>query len=212
MTRGDVTTRYSATAVREHADIEDELAGVFIDELIRDMSDPTWPAEMLTGATAQVLTGTDAQALATPDHRPVSRPLFEWATETVHGFLERAKRAAVGVRRFCHYRVRAALADTPNWALLATIAPRSLPKRRRTRVEVDASSPNPGPRTIPLEHSTRALRLGTAPRIGRVDLLVDLNKSGSVPGAAGATQWRMRTRDRNPAHAHSRRETGSGLE
>lgn len=44
-------------------------------------------------------------------------------------------------------------ADTPDWALLATIAPRSFPKGRRTRVEIDASWPSPG-RT---NHTARSL-------------------------------------------------------
>ena len=72
MTRGDVTARYSVTAVREHVGVEnDELAGVFIDELIRDTNHPSWPAEMLDGTAAQVL--------EISDHLLVSRPPFEWA-------------------------------------------------------------------------------------------------------------------------------------
>jgi transposase len=46
--RGEVTACYHAKeAIRELYDVEDyELAGVFIDELIRDMNDPSWPVEV----------------------------------------------------------------------------------------------------------------------------------------------------------------------
>ena len=46
--RGAVTACYNAKeAVRELYTVPDyELAGVFIDELIRDMNDPSWPVEV----------------------------------------------------------------------------------------------------------------------------------------------------------------------
>jgi hypothetical protein len=45
--RGEVTACYNAKeAVRELYGVKDhELAGVFIDELIRDMNDPSWPVK-----------------------------------------------------------------------------------------------------------------------------------------------------------------------
>ncbi len=46
--RGEVTACYNAKeVVREPCAVEDyELAGRIIDELIRDMDDPSWPAEV----------------------------------------------------------------------------------------------------------------------------------------------------------------------
>ena len=117
---GQVEMTWSAKeAVRELYTVPDyELAGQFIDELIRDMADKTWPIEV----------------------RSLSRTLKRWRneiigwhklhitngpTEAMNNLAKRVKRVAFGFRSFRNYRVRALLyAGKPNWDLLATITPR----------------------------------------------------------------------------------------
>ena len=118
--RGAVTACYNAKeAVRELYTVPDyELAGVFIDELIRDMNDPSWPVEVRS--LGRTLKRWRDQIIAWHQAHFSNGP-----TEAVNGLVKRVKRVAFGFRRFRHYRVRALLyAGKPNWDLLATIAPR----------------------------------------------------------------------------------------
>jgi transposase len=60
--------------------------------------------------------GTGADAVAKVTNGP---------TEAINNLIERITRIGFGFRRLRHYRIRALLyAGRPNWALLATIAPR----------------------------------------------------------------------------------------
>ena len=118
--RGHVSACYNAKeAVRELYTVSDyELAGQWIDELIRDMDDPSWP----------------------PEVRSLGRTLKRWrehiiawhrahfanaAAEAMNNLIKRVKRAAFGFRSFRNFRIRSLLyAGKPNWDLLATITPR----------------------------------------------------------------------------------------
>src|ERR1019366_8245970 len=107
---GQVQSTWSAKeAVRELHKLEDyELAGQFIDELIRDMADKSWPIEV----------------------RSLGRTLKRWRnviiawhklhitngpTESADNLTKRVKHVAFGFRSFRNYRVRALLyAGEPN--------------------------------------------------------------------------------------------------
>ena len=46
-------------------------------------------------------------------------------TEAINNVIKRVKRAALGFRRFTHYRIRALLyAGKPNWTILNRLTPR----------------------------------------------------------------------------------------
>ena len=106
-------------AVRELCTVPDyDLASQFIDELIRDSADKTWPIVV----------------------RSLSRTLKRWCNEIIawhelhvtngsmesmNNLIKRVKRVAFGFRSFRNYRIRALLsAGKPNWSLLPTITRR----------------------------------------------------------------------------------------
>ncbi len=115
--RGELQmTWHAAQSIPELYEVTDfALAEEFIDELIRDMAESTFPVEV----------------------RSLSKTLKRWRTEIIawhkrqitNGPTESmnnlAKRVAFGFRSFRNYRIRALLyAGKPNWDLLATITPR----------------------------------------------------------------------------------------
>lgn len=94
-----------------------ELAGVFIDELIRDMDDPSWPEEVRS--LGRTLKRWRNQIIAWHKANFTNGP-----TEAINNLTKRVKRVAFGFRKFRNFRVRALLyAGKPNWVLLATITP-----------------------------------------------------------------------------------------
>jgi transposase len=118
--RGDVSACYTAKeAVRELYTVSDyELAGQWIDELIRDMDDSSWPIEVRS--LGRTLTRWREHIIAW--HRA---HFANAATESMNNLIKRVKRTAFGFRSFRNFRVRSLLyAGKPNWDLLATITPR----------------------------------------------------------------------------------------
>jgi transposase len=117
---GEVRTAWHAKevirSIYEHHD--PGLALEFVERLGRDLQHESHPTEV----------------------RSLGRTLIRWAhpiaawhqahvsngpTEAANNLIKRVKRVAFGFRRFAHYRIRVLLyAGKPNWALLATIAPR----------------------------------------------------------------------------------------
>jgi transposase len=110
---------HAKEAVRELYAVSDyELAGEWIDELIRDMNDPSWPIEVRS--LGRTLKRWRDQIIAWHRAHFTNGP-----TEAANNLIKRVKRVAFGFRRFRNYRVRALLyAGKPNWDLLATITPR----------------------------------------------------------------------------------------
>jgi transposase len=118
--RNQVAACYHAKeAVRELYTVPDyELAEQWIDELIRDMNDPSWPLEVRS--LGRTLKRWRNQIIAWHRAHFTNGP-----TEAVNNLIKRVKRVAFGFRRFRNYRVRALLyAGKPNWDLLATVTPR----------------------------------------------------------------------------------------
>jgi len=118
--KGDVTAAWHAKeAVRElYAHADEQLATEWIDRLILDMSDATWPVEVRSlGRT-----------LAKWRHEIVAwhRAHFtNGPTEAANNLIKRVKRVAFGFTSFRNYRVRSLLyAGKPNWSLLETVSPR----------------------------------------------------------------------------------------
>jgi transposase len=118
--RGDVTAAWHAKeAVRElysHADAQ--LATEWIEQLIVDMADPTWPVEVRSlGRT-----------LAKWKHEIIAWHVAHFTngpTEAMNNLIKRVKRVAFGFTSFRNYRIRSLLyAGKPNWDLLATVTPR----------------------------------------------------------------------------------------
>ena len=117
---GQVEMTWSAKeAVRELYTVPDyDLAAQFIDELIRDMADRTWPIEVR--ALSRTLKRWRNEIIAWHKLHITNGP-----TEAMNNLAKRVKRVAFGFRSFRNYRVRALLyAGKPNWDLLATITPR----------------------------------------------------------------------------------------
>ena len=117
---GQVEATWTAKeAVRELYTVPDyDLAGLFIDELIRDMADPTWPPEVRS--LGRTLKRWRNEIIAWHRLHITNGP-----TESMNNLAKRVKRVAFGFRSFRNYRVRALLyAGKPNWDLLATITPR----------------------------------------------------------------------------------------
>jgi transposase len=117
---GQVESTWTAKeALRELYTVDDyELAGEFIDELIRDMADPSWPPEVRS--LGRTLKRWRKEIIAWHKLHITNGP-----TESMNNLAKRVKRVAFGFRSFRNYRVRALLyAGTPNWDLLATITPR----------------------------------------------------------------------------------------
>lgn len=118
--RGDVATLWEAKeAVRElyrHADAD--LALEWVTELGLDLQDADYPME--ARSLGRTLIRWKAEIAAWHAAQVTNGP-----TEAVNNLIKRVKRAAFGFMSFRNYRVRSLLyAGKPNWALLATIAPR----------------------------------------------------------------------------------------
>jgi len=117
---GQVEATWTAKeAVRELYGVPDyDLAGEFIDELIRDMAEKTWPLEVRS--LGRTLKRWRNEIIAWHKLHITNGP-----TESMNNLAKRVKRVAFGFRSFRNYRIRALLyAGGPNWDLLATITPR----------------------------------------------------------------------------------------
>ncbi len=117
--RHQVAACYNAKeAVRELYGVPDyELAQQWIDELIRDMNDPSWPVEVRS--LGRTLKRWRDHIIAWHRAHFTNGP-----TEAANNLIKRVKRVAFGFRRFRNYRIRALLyAGKPNWDLLATLTP-----------------------------------------------------------------------------------------
>lgn len=117
--KGEVTTAWHAKeAVRQiytHADVE--LATVWIDELIVDMSSEDKPPEVRS--LARTLIRWKNHIVAWHKVKLTNGP-----TEAANNLIKRVKRTAFGFRSFRNYRIRSLLyAGKPNWSLLATVTP-----------------------------------------------------------------------------------------
>jgi transposase len=110
---------HAAQSVPELYDVADyELACEFIDELIRDMADKSWPIEVRS--LGRTLKRWRNEIVAWHQLHITNGP-----TESMNNLAKRVKRVAFGFRSFRNYRIRALLyAGRPNWDLLATITPR----------------------------------------------------------------------------------------
>lgn len=117
---GHVAATWTAKeSVRELYGVDDHaLAGLFIDELIRDMADDAWPIEIRS--LGRTLKKWRNEIIAWHKLHITNGP-----TESMNNLAKRVKRVAFGFRSFRNYRIRALLyAGMPNWSLLPTIAPR----------------------------------------------------------------------------------------
>jgi transposase len=117
---GHVQATWTAKeATRELYDVPTyELAVPFIDELIRDMADESWPVEVRS--LGRTLKKWRDQIIAWHKLRITNGP-----TESMNNLAKRVKRVAFGFRSFRNYRIRALLyAGKPDWTLLPTIKPR----------------------------------------------------------------------------------------
>ena len=95
-----------------------QLAGAYLSELAGDLQDADCPPELRR--LGRTLGRWHTQITNWHRARASNGP-----TEAINNLTGRVKRAAVGFRRFAHYRIRALLyAGKPSWALLATITPR----------------------------------------------------------------------------------------
>jgi len=118
--RGHVDmTRNAKEAIRELYTCPDpKLAGEWIDELIRDMAEPTFPPEVRS--LGRTLSRWRHEIIAWHETRISNGP-----TEAANNLIKRVKRGAFGFTNFRHYRVRALLyAGKPNWDLLDSVIPR----------------------------------------------------------------------------------------
>jgi transposase len=118
--RGELQmTWHAAQSIPELYEVDDyELAEEFIDELIRDMAEPTFSVEV--HSLGKTLKRWRSEIIAWHKRRITNGP-----TESMNNLAKRVKRVAFGFRSFRNYRVRALLyAGKPNWDLLATITPR----------------------------------------------------------------------------------------
>ena len=118
--KGDVTASWHAKeAVRElYAHADEQLATEWIDRLIEDMSDKTWPTEVRS--LGRTLLHWKHEIIAWHRAHFTNGP-----TEAMNNLIKRVKRAAFGFTSFRNYRIRSLLyAGKPNWSLLATVRPR----------------------------------------------------------------------------------------
>ncbi len=118
--RGELQmTWHAAQSIPELYEVDDyELAEEFIDELIRDMAEPTYPLEVRS--LGKTLKRWRTEIIAWHKRRITNGP-----TESMNNLAKRVKLVAFGFRSFRNYRIRALLyAGKPNWDLLATITPR----------------------------------------------------------------------------------------
>jgi transposase len=112
------STRSATEALRELSVVPTyDLAGEFIDELIRDMADPSWPIEVRS--LGRTLEKWRREIIAWHELHITNGP-----TESMNNLAKRFKRVAFGFRSFRHDRVRALLyAGQPDWSLLRTLRP-----------------------------------------------------------------------------------------
>lgn len=118
--RGEVqATWHAKEAVRElYAHADHVTAARWIDALIDDMADRTWPIEVRS--LGRTLKNWRDEIVAWHRSHATNGP-----TEAVNNLIKRVKRAAFGFRSFRSFRVRALLyAGKPNWSLLKTVTPR----------------------------------------------------------------------------------------
>lgn len=118
--KGDVTAAWHAKeAIRElYAHADEELATEWIERLIADMSDPTWPVEVRS--LGRTLSRWKHEIVAWHRAHFTNGP-----TEAANNLIKRVKRVAFGFTSFRNYRVRSLLyAGKPNWSLLDTVSPR----------------------------------------------------------------------------------------
>jgi len=95
-----------------------KAAGVFIDELIADMTDSEMPPEVRS--LGGMLRRWKAHIIAWHRAKVSNGP-----TEATNNLIKRVKRVGFGLTRFRNYRIRVLLyAGKPNWDLLPTITPR----------------------------------------------------------------------------------------
>lgn len=117
---GHVQATWTAKgATRELYDVPTyALAQTFIDELIRDMANESWPIEVRS--LGRTLKRWRDQIIAWHKLHTTNGP-----TESMNNLAKRVKRVAFGFRSFKNYRIRALLyAGKPDWSLLATVTPR----------------------------------------------------------------------------------------
>lgn len=115
--RGEVAAAWHAKeAVRElYAHADEQTATEWIDHLIGDMADETWPVEVRS--LERTLRHWRDQIVAWHRSRATNGP-----TEAANNLVKRVKRAAFGFTSFRNFRIRALLyAGRPDWSLLATV-------------------------------------------------------------------------------------------
>ena len=94
-----------------------ELALTWIDELIRDMNDPTWPLEVRS--LGRTLKNWRVEIIAWHKIQISNGP-----TEGANNLIKRVKRVAFGFRSFRNFRMRVLLyVEKPDWSKLATVIP-----------------------------------------------------------------------------------------
>jgi transposase len=123
--RGEVADCYTAKeAVRElYSFVDHDLAGTWIDELIRDMKNPTWPVEVRS--LGRTLKNWRDEIIAWHKVQISNGPTEGALQITLNNLIKRVKRVAFGFRSFRNYRVRVLLyAGRPDWTKLATVIPR----------------------------------------------------------------------------------------
>jgi len=115
--KGDVTAAWHAKeAVRElYAHADAEVATQWIERLISDMADKTWPVEV--HSLGRTLAKWKDEIVAWHHAHFTNGP-----TEAANNLIKRVKRVAFGFTSFRNYRIRSLLyAGRPNWALLGAV-------------------------------------------------------------------------------------------
>jgi hypothetical protein len=118
---GPGTPREAVRQIYVHADAE--LASVWIDELIADMSSEGKPTEVRS--LARILSCWKYHIAAWHKVKLTNGP-----TEAAKNLIKRVKRTAFGFGNIRNYRTQSLLsAGNPNWSLFATITAHGDPKR-----------------------------------------------------------------------------------
>lgn len=115
--KGDVTAAWHAKeVVRElYAHADAEVATQWIERLIFDMADKTWPVEV--HSLGRTLAKWKDEIVAWHHAHFTNGP-----TEAANNLIKRVKRVAIGFTSFRNYRIRSLLyAGRPNWALLGAV-------------------------------------------------------------------------------------------
>ncbi len=118
--RGEVAAAWHAKeAVRElYAHADERTAAAWIDKLVEDMVDVTWPMEVRS--LGRTLRNWRDEIIAWHRSKATNGP-----TEAANNLIKRVKRAAFGFTSFRNFRIRSLLyAGRPSWSLLETIYPR----------------------------------------------------------------------------------------